>query len=349
MSLRFSLLPVLALASVSSAQGLKLGEQKTYGDWTVACDNIVSCQAVALQPEDNFENGLSIVVSRDAETDDLAVSLAGTQTDSDRYRILIDGRMVDSGTLVDKKDAMADVTGPDALKLIRAIARGNQLIMDDGKGGLLGKTSLAGSRAALRHIDTAQNRVGTASALVAIGRRKLKATPASQPVITARRIGSGGAVPDASAIVSLVESSGCTNDRYETSEDSAQSLGQSDGKARALILVNCGAGAYNITSAPYVGTQGSDGKWAFAPARFDHVPWEMNDNGVLPLVNATWDPATQQLSSYAKARGIGDCGSSHAYVWDGAKFRLVEADSMTECRGSLDWIRIWTAAVKFTD
>jgi hypothetical protein len=32
-------------------------------------------------------------------------------------------------------------------------------------------------------------------------------------------------------------------------------------------------------------------------------------------------------------------------VWDGTSFRLTEASSMGECRGALEWITTWRAAV----
>ena len=51
------------------------------------------------------------------------------------------------------------------------------------------------------------------------------------------------------------------------------------------------------------------------------------------------------MSEYVKARGLGDCGGSSDFVWDGARFRLVEATGMGECRGSIDWITTWRAKV----
>ncbi len=63
------------------------------------------------------------------------------------------------------------------------------------------------------------------------------------------------------------------------------------------------------------------------------------------LVNAGFTPDRSRLESFAKGRGIGDCGGSEAYVWDGARFRLVEASAMGECRGAWRWITTWSAQV----
>jgi hypothetical protein len=61
------------------------------------------------------------------------------------------------------------------------------------------------------------------------------------------------------------------------------------------------------------------------------------------LTNGGWDPKTRLLGSYEKGRGLGDCGSAESYAWDGRRFRLIEATTMGECRGSHDWITVWTA------
>ncbi|HTG39817.1 DUF1176 domain-containing protein [Sphingomonas sp.] len=49
------------------------------------------------------------------------------------------------------------------------------------------------------------------------------------------------------------------------------------------------------------------------------------------------------LASYAKGRGIGDCGVSQRFIWDGPRFRLIEQAEMSECRGSIDYITTWRA------
>jgi hypothetical protein len=61
------------------------------------------------------------------------------------------------------------------------------------------------------------------------------------------------------------------------------------------------------------------------------------------LTNGGWDAKTRTLSSYAKGRGIGDCGVSQTYAWDGTRFRLIDQNVMGECRGSIDYITVWTA------
>lgn len=352
MSLRT--LPILLLAAASfgapALAKVELGAQKFFKDWAVACDNILSCEAVALEPESFPNGGLSLSVSRDAATGIAQISLSGFETKSDRYRIFIDGRFVDSGVMTEKATSTIAVTGPDAIKLSRAIVKGLTLLLDDGKGGELGKASLLGSTAALRHIDTIQSRAGSKSALALAGRKALRAKSVPKPVIEVKRIAPNNVTPDATTLVSLAEGSPCAQERYGVTEDVAHSLGPVDGKAHALVMLSCGSGAYNFSHAVYLGIEESAGKWAFKPARFDHgEDVRTMDKSLQLVVNSDWDPATQKLTSFAKGRGIGDCGNGETYVWDGAMFRLVAAYGMSECRGAIDWLTLWQADVKYID
>jgi Protein of unknown function (DUF1176) len=352
MSLRHPLRLLLAatlLPQTVSAE-IRLGEQKFFKDWGVACDNTLSCEAVAFQREANLDDvELSLKVARDSRDSTITVTLIGEASKSDRYRLIVDGRTVDSGSMATAGDGTVTISGAAALKVTRALARGNMLRLEDGQGTVLGRTSLRGSSAALLHIDTVQNRAGTPDALVAVGRKSLRPKWMPAPVIEATRIGTIGPVPDATAIVGLVESSGCAADRNGVTEDSAHSLGTRDGMAKALVLVSCGSGAYNLGSVGYIGMQAANGRWSFEPARYDFAPVPPDDKGIIYLINAGWTEEAQQLSSYSKARGIGDCGSNENYVWDGSMFRLVEAYGMDQCRGSLDWMRVWRADVRLVD
>jgi hypothetical protein len=115
-------------------------------------------------------------------------------------------------------------------------------------------------------------------------------------------------------------------------------------KTETLILIPCGAGAYNFTSVPVIAT-GTAGNRAFRFATFDYQPGWSEDPRHPELINVGWIAEKSRLESFAKGRGLGDCGGSEDYVWDGARFRLVEATAMGECRGAWHWITTWTARV----
>jgi hypothetical protein len=338
------------ILAAPAALAVTPGKVQTFKDWTVGCDNGLDCQAVALMDEKAPDNFLSVVVSRPAGPGtDITVEAKSLTLKPGRYQLRVDGRMLASGA-VQAADQPIRWTGASAMKLARAMARGNVVRLSDGTGTEVGKVSLAGSAAALRYIDGQQGRSGVRNAIVATsGRPKAGKRPAL-PIISARKITPNNILPDTSALVALSENSPCAADRFGSTQDTAYSLGNAGNGPRALVLINCGAGAYNFSSGVYTGRRDDKGAWTFAPATFDYGATGFTAQSAIPiLVNARWDAGTQTITSYSKARGLGDCGSSETYVWDGQGFRLTAASFMGECRGSTDWIPTWRAEVRLVD
>ena len=350
----------LALALLCGSTGLEAAttptivpaKTVTFKDWIVGCDNGLACQAVALMPDNLPDDTLSLVLRRgDGNTDEPGIEISGFAANTTAYRILVDGRVASSGAIAAGKDQIL-IAGNDAKRLSRALAKGRILRLTDGSGLALGRVSLSGSSAALRYLDAAQGRIGSRSAIVATGRRVTTAKRQTQvPVITASRIKPSAILPDTAALVALSESSPCAADRFGSTQDTAYSLGTGASGPQALVLLNCGAGAYNFSSGIYIGQRDSIGRWSFTPAKFDYDATSFSfgpEGDMKVLVNADWDASIQTISSYAKGRGIGDCGTSEDYVWDGISFRLVKARAMDQCRGSTNWIPVWRAEVKLT-
>ena len=102
----------------------------------------------------------------------------------------------------------------------------------------------------------------------------------------------------------------------------------------------CGNGADNLFTSLFVMPDTGKPVPAVldAPSGFGEAPRNQ-------VVTGGWDARTRRLTSYARGRGIGDCGSHQAFAWDGARFRLVEQSSMGECRGARDYITTWRARV----
>lgn len=351
MSLHFvrTVLAVSLLALPAVAAPVTLGEQFFRKDWAAACDNSLACEAVSMAPDGDLADKTWVRIARDSGVDNVSVKIGLSEPKGDRYRLLIDGRLVDSGTL-SKGEWAIEAQPQNALRLARAIGRGRKMLILGADGSKLGERSLNGSAAALIHIDHLQNRARTRNALFLSGRRSLVPKSAPLPVIIAQRIGKAAAVPDAGTIIAVVENSQCSAEQPTVTENSAFSLGKNGGSSKALVLVGCGAGAYNMAMAPYVGSSADGRKWTFTPARFDYPekPDEGMDGATL-LSNPEWDAASQQLNSFHKGRGLGDCGRSASYVWDGNQFRLVEATGMDECNGARSWMTLWRAKVAFAD
>jgi hypothetical protein len=339
---------IAATTAIPSAQP---GEIRTFKDWTVGCDNGGNCQAVSLVPDiggagyDGWEGPISIV--RTAGSDDIfKIHILFEAKDIDRYKMIVDGRLVDTGPIV-QGDYPIEIVGEDAKKVAKAIIKGKRLVIQGPDDTDLTRISLTGSSAALRYIDQKQDRAGTDTALVARGSRVFQPAAFNVPTIVVDQWEPAELVPETSDIVALAEESRCREDRFGVVEDQVFPLGKRGNRFRALVLISCGAGAYNFSSAPYVGeyveNERATGGWTFTPARFDRQP-SWGGEGTDPLlVNAGWDEQDQTLSSYGKGRGLGDCGSAENYVWDGDMFRLIDASAMHECRGAYEWITTWRA------
>lgn len=348
----FGLFAVFAAATTNVSLPVPSpGEIKDFKDWSVGCDNDGNCQAVSLAA-DATSGGLDkwggpIVITRTSDKDDILKVRVLIQNDQiDRYEMIVDGRLVDTGPLV-QGDYPIEIVGEDAVKVSRAIISGHNLQVIGPDGENLTKISLAGSSAALRYMDARQKRTRTRTALVSKGRRTFKPLQSEIPTIPTEQWAPAKRIPGTTEIVDLVENSVCKNDRFGVVEDQIYPLGQKDDRYRALVLISCGSGAYNFSSTAYIGEIKGDEKngasWTFRPATYDLQPRWGGEGRPPLLVNAHWDGERQILSSYAKGRGLGDCGNAEKFIWDGQQFRLIEASAMPECRGAYEWITTWRA------
>lgn len=307
-------LPCLALvlAAPAAAQAPRPGTLRTFGDWIVGCDNTLRCEAAALGPEaDPFDKPL--------------LSFIREPGPGGAIRIVMDGEAALSAIEVDGRR-----TGSQPLAIARAFAAGR-----GARVGTDGNVSLAGAAAALRYIDDRQRRSGTTGAIVARGPGGDTAAPRPvAPLIRRPRVAGRTAALAPAMLARMRKAADCQpfNDAVMARPE-LHALGG----GRTLAMVPCGLGAYQGWSAIYV----TDGI-RFAPARFD-VPPNGEGEAVPTVVTPSFDRG--MLSSYAKGRGLGDCGVAQSYAWDGTRFRLTERAEMTECRGSRALIRTWTARV----
>lgn len=339
----FSILIVAPMPALAQSGKPVPGDVQTYKDWAIGCDNGGACEAVSLLPEGQFPDDPVIHLSIARGAGPVAqpeVRLRGVQDIKGPFVVQVDGRTL--ATLTSADDEVA-IEGPQGAALALAIARGSKLEVRQGNK-VLGTPSLSGSAAALRYMDAKQGRAGTVTAMVATGPLRARTVKPAPPLPLVRR----ALVPEAGKIAPLWvderatanKVSGC-NDEFDREREPEQFPLS---KSQTLVLVPCGAGAYNFSSGVLIAT-GAPGRRSFTVARFDLTPGWGEDNDLPVVVNADWNAKTSMLTSYAKGRGIGDCGASQSWVWDGTMFRLTDAASMGECRGSWHWITTWRAKV----
>ena len=331
---------MLILALLAAAQAAPAPtEVKTFGDWAVACDNLRACEATSLTPGEDFsDDSPQVSIAREAgPAGALTVEITPNADYRGSYRIDIDGKPVSSGALV---GTSVILRGAAAAQLVDSMLKGQAMATRASDGKPLSQASLKGISASLRYFDAGQGRAGTVTALVAKGPKAATSVLAVPPAPQIRFVRPTGKaeVITATLRAAMGKQSDCDS-VYEGGEGEKPEVEtHALGGGKTLALIPCGSGAYNFSTVPFV-IEGGKAR----VARFDQVPGWTEAEGIATLVNAGWDPAKAELGSYMKGRGIGDCGSSETYVWDGAMFRLVEARTMGECRGSNNWLRTWKA------
>lgn len=318
------------------------GPLEIYRDWAIGCDNVGSCTASSLLPDDGdaAEDSMTIRLSRDAGPAAIPlieVLLPGEHQGA--IDLLVDGVRFATAQGAGNRATVDTAT---SAELIKGMVRGLRLSAA-AQGRSIGAASLAGASAALRYMDARQGRAGTVTGLVAGGKLSASAVRAAGklPVRYHLPVPQGATQPaslwreERSRALAL---SGCADQQNPTQESRIIRLSDKE----ELVLVPCGAGAYNFSSVPLIAT-GQAGRRVFTLAKFDLKPgW--GEAGAPPmLVNASWDAKTATLGSHAKGLGLGDCGSAENYVWDGSVFHLVAMRAMNQCRGAREWITLWRA------
>ena len=231
-------------------------------------------------------------------------------------------------TTIDQGMLMAPLPASMAATLLPALRQADMLeiTVTSPAAGVLASTrvSLAGASAALLHVDDAQKRVGTVTALVRRGDRPASTVPPVPPVPVVTPPPRAMAAAPAELPAGLETRSQGDDCDPRAREMVPPLIGRLDA-AHVLYGAVCLAGAYNMAYQLWVGDQ---------QGRIEAADIETPD-GIDPidLMNIDYDADSRMLSSYAKGRGIGDCGTAASWLWDGGRFRLTSLMVMEVCQG----------------
>ncbi len=325
-----SLIAAIALAAPQP------GTLRTFRDWTVGCDNGRVCQAVALLPENG--EGATLALKRGPEeraASEIWVTLRSEGAESPAF-LAVDGQRF--ALALDA--ATQSLRVRDGQNVARLLGQATRIEALDERGRVLGVVSTRGSAAALLAMDVDQRRTGTIGALVRRGSAtRVPPAPALPVIVSPPASARPARALDEARVRQLL---GADLTQCEDAQGLDVTTVRLDARNSLVLATHpCGNGAYNVFSTPYV----VDERGRATRALFDHEPGMQAECDGATLVAADWDRATRRLTSFVKARGIGDCGSGQTYAWEGSRFRLVEQTVMGECRGSTDYITTWRARV----
>lgn len=333
MSLVAGIALVAATSTAAAPDAPRPGKPTLFRDWIVACDNGRACETASLASDDSALQDVGLIVARDGGGA-VTVRVRDMTGTAKSAAVRVDGRTIASTPL--DRDGEGEWQGAQAARLVTAIGRGRRAALLTPAAHAV---SLNGAAAAFRYMDDRQKRSGTATALIARGRARYRGVVPALPVmsiVTPPR-GPAPAVP-AAAINEARRRYGCVVDDGSPFSADAHRLD----RRTTLVLMSCGAGAYNYLVKPLIWRAG---RLSPAPFDFAYHFGETPDPGQPEiLVNVTWSSAGR-LSSWGKGRGLGDCGDAQTFGWDGTRFRLLEAARMTECRGAIDTLTVWRTKV----
>jgi Protein of unknown function (DUF1176) len=321
---------------------------KTVSDWTGVCSNLGNCAAFGFSEED-ADTAAYLRVDRaagpGAAPSVLIAFDPGDKQPSATWTLELDGRPVAGvgpvRAIGGDGGARARLSGPGALALIEALRNGKTLaILAAGKP--VATVSLTGSAAVLLWVDDQRGRVGTVTALARPGSKPASAVPPAPatPLVVAAPAVSQAGLPKLVPKSLIKGDADCDLTGVDTPDDIVARL------APGVVLwgPECQMLAYNEVSVFFLGDEQAG---HLKPITFPEAPGaeQASDD---ELINASFDPKTRTLSMFAKGRGIGDCGETASWVWDGKSFQLLSEFDMPECRGASpdDWTALYEARTK---
>jgi hypothetical protein len=345
------------MLGVNVGGGAIAGDMKEFRDWLAACDNARTCNAYGF--DSDAVSGAYLRLERAGSAHaQLLVTIAVSVREGSKFSLSFDDPNLGGlptgpveGNASDGDDLKRVViSDPQAIAtLMASLRRASKLIVTriDRPGApasdpVTTEISLAGSAAAMLWMDEQQKRAGTVTALVARGDKPATAVPVLPPLpaVVVAKAALGGAPKKAPAVVIAKAREVCDDTEAPQLEDVTRL-----GAREVMYWFPCTnlSGAYNYVYALLIDAPGRPAR----EAEF-RLPRELARDtvgGGETNVNPGYDKETRTLSMFNKGRGIGDCGWSSAWAWDGRVFRMLVARSMPACKGvgQADWPVLYRA------
>jgi hypothetical protein len=344
---------LLACATLSAAPAS--AEIKTFRDWIAACDNLRTCNAYGFDSE--LAGTAYLRIERDGTPDAAPrVTVTVDVQNGSGFELSFDDAGLGGlppetvpGKTSDEDDyKRLVISNPQVVEpMLAGLRKAKKLVITrvDPAGATPSdpattEVSLAGFAAAMLWIDEQQKRVGTVTAVIGRGDKPATAIPAPPaiPVVVAARLPTTPVPKKPSAAVVAKARAVCEDRKIAEPEDATRLGG---GEVMYWFPCQKLSGAYNFFYALLIDAPGKPVR----SAEFSTPPGLAGRGDNETNVNPGFDEQTQTLSMFNKGRGIGDCGSTSDWVWDGRVFRPIVVKEMPDCHGvaMADWPALYRA------
>ncbi len=302
----------------------------SYKDWEVSCDiyNICTASTASIATKEGVKKDI-FLLQRGEYQDYWEISIIANEAEPDQQAV----------ALVSVDDTKLDFTagqdfaaygalnqyyflGEKAQILLDSLKPASNLTVsfsDEAGENQNRKFSLSGLSAALLFIDERQNQLNIKYLAGERPRDKTLVTsrepePFPDYLLTEHK---NPKIISCDAIDELAQGSNIESYRLDA--------------ANTLFLVPCTAGAYNFSYVAYIKDEYETKMQLFASY------WEGNGwSGTQYLINPYFDEETKIIGDFYKGRGIGDCGTTGVWQWNGYNFGLLEYRAKSECGGEVD-------------
>lgn len=340
---------VLGAGATSAAQVIATETaplQKVFKNWQVTCNNLNDCDIR------NLDEGMRIILERKAgENGSVELKFQGFGNDIPQG-IWLDGKRWPTD-MIFSKPAEDDFSVASSTRLATIQqwiqASKNALTLSLSAQG--DAASLSGLNAALLLVDERQGRLQNQTALLRPGNNEPAMVP-PRPVAPELNftVPAVVALENPQALIdgvikthsALLEKESCEPDEENRGRSEAQPLNDK----QALVLINCGLGAYQSSSMLFISdrTDPTQSRSLTLPLP---LPGENGQPEILRwFTEAEYDPKTATLFFSGRGRGIADCGHSGSWKYDGKTFHLASYNSQPSCNGGEpgDWPSVWLTA-----
>ncbi len=354
---------IAAMLLTTITPSFVVGDLKEFGDWVVGCDNARDCHATSLPIDEGslepFGDGnLTISIKRSGNpTDPPSVSFtaAGARALDEMEAIdslmrntrwiAVDGQKLDIH--LGKEADIYELDGLTSEKLIAAMRGKSSVSLLDPQGQPFATASLRGFDAVFGYIDQRQYLTDTVAALGRAGTKPVNAftVPLMLPRRQVRVAPKPEMPPSTIDHMQLAQLRGldpCL--KYSSNAIQENPIYYRLDTLNTLMVLPTSCGGYNPYRMLYI----VDNQRKAQPARFwPYQGHEIKDDS--ELSNVDWSEEARLLSSFARGRGISDCGESQSFAWHDGRFLLVHDERMYPCRGSTDYITTYHVEVLVDD